>query len=789
MVQKVNKWLEADNNIKEQIRAGFLQALLSPVTIVSHTAAQILAAYGAVDVTRNAWPVLLPSLLNNVANEAVGVRPKVSSLEALGYMCDAMDPEDVEPAVVAQILSAIIDGMRAIRPVEVRLAGVTALCNSLDFTEVNFDNDTERDMIMTTVCEATQCADMKVRTKAFECLARVADLYYNKLQSYVETIFSLTTTAIRTDDQAVGLQAIEFWTTVCDCEASILEDIEEGVTTNPPQVYLKLVGQAAPTLVPIMLETLTKQQEDADADDDWNISMAGATCLEAMALTIKDSIVQTVLPFVQQNITSTQWRQKEAAIMAFCCILDGPSPKDLRPIVHQALPVLITCLKDANQMVRETAAYTIAKICEQHKDSITGDMLTPMVEGLCIALQDSSPKTCAQVCYALHNFAGACAEEADKPTNVLSPFMPVLLDKLLTATVRADWEEENIRAAAYEAVNMMVANSAFDRRSVVSSLLAEALNRLELTFSAQFNPAERMGLQSLLCSLVGECVQKLTTEEIAPMADRIMTFLLQVFNTKGAVAHEDAFLSIGFMADKLGEHLSRYMQALQPAIIMGLKNFEEYQVCTVCVGVVGDVCRSLKHGVMAHCDEIMRCLLELLQSPSINRSVKPYVISLFADIAMAVEGDFDRYTSIVLGILKQAGEVNISPDADEDLVEYINSLRVAIMEAYTGIIQGLKEAGKDAGKQDLILPALDTIRDLLQRSSMDDHKSEECLKVAVGLLGDLGQTFGVRIQPLYQQPFVAKVVAEGMECEDLQGTCKWAQDIIRKVLRGQNPSQ
>jgi hypothetical protein len=43
---------------------------------------------------------------------------------------------------------------------------------------------------------------------------------------------------------------------------------------------------------------------------------------------------------------------------------------------------------------------------------------------------------------------------------------------------------ENLRASAYEAVNMMVTNCAMDMRPVVLQLLSEALNRLEATFAA-----------------------------------------------------------------------------------------------------------------------------------------------------------------------------------------------------------------------------------------------------------------------------------------------------------------
>ncbi len=185
---------------------------------VSHTAAQVLAAYGAVDVPRNEWPSLLAALFHNINSPDVHEVCKVASLEALGYMCDSMDPDAVDNSVVNQILSSIVDGMRSDRRNDIRLAAVVALNNSLDFTSNNFENATERDAIMRAICEATQSQDLKIRERAFECFTTVGELYYEKLQPYFDTLFTLSTNAIRTDDQAVGMQAIEFWTTVCDRE-------------------------------------------------------------------------------------------------------------------------------------------------------------------------------------------------------------------------------------------------------------------------------------------------------------------------------------------------------------------------------------------------------------------------------------------------------------------------------------------------------------------------------------------------------------------------------------------
>lgn len=533
-------------------------------------------------------------------------------------MCETMSPDNVEATVVNQILSSIIDGMRTDRSVPIRLAAVTALNNSLDFTQANFENQVERDAILRAICEATQASDVQIRSRSFECFATIAELYYEKLYAYIETIFQLSLNALKADDPMVGMQVLELWNTISDSEIAIKEDIEDGVAEQSS--FLNLTSTAAPTLVPILLECMTKQEEDDDGGDNWTIATAASTLLEGVARTIEDNIVEMVLPFVTQNINNANWHLKEAALMAFGSILDGPSSDKLSPLVLQAMPILINCLKDTHTLVRNTSAYTIGRICELHKDAMTNDVYPAMIGGLASAMEDPAPKVCAMALYAVHSLAASCSDESEATSNILSTFMPAMLQKLLQVASRDDADTENILNSAYEAMNSLVTNAALDMQPVLMQLLTESLNRLDaINNNTQLNPNDRTTLQSCMCSLVSEIVKKVPSEQVSPLNDRIMAMLFKVFESKGTVAHEDAFMAIGVMAEKTGNQFIRYVPYLQPPLLTGLKSIEEHQLCAVAVGVVGDLCRALNHDILPFCDDIMRCLLELLQSQVLNR--------------------------------------------------------------------------------------------------------------------------------------------------------------------------
>ena len=58
-----------------------------------------------------------------------------------------------------------------------------------------------------------------------------------------------------------------------------------------------------------------------DDEDDWNPSKAAGVCLMLLSNCCENDIVQYVLPFVTKYIKDSDWRFREAAIMAFGTVL------------------------------------------------------------------------------------------------------------------------------------------------------------------------------------------------------------------------------------------------------------------------------------------------------------------------------------------------------------------------------------------------------------------------------------------------------------------------------------
>ncbi|KAI9849163.1 MAG: karyopherin beta [Sclerophora amabilis] len=789
------KWLEhVDHNVKKSVKDLALQTLASSDGRAGQAAAQFVASIAAIEIPRDQWPELMPALVQNVGEGAAVL--KQASLTTIGYICET-DDNDLRDSLTQHsnaILTAVVQGARKEESnADVRHAAITALGDSLEFVRTNFDNDGERNYIMQVICEATQSEDDRVQQGAFGCLNRIMALYYDKMRFYMEkALFGLTITGMKSDEEDVAKLAVEFWCTVCEEEIAIEDDNAqaqaEGSTEMRP--HFNFTRVATQEVVPVLLGLLTKQEEDA-ADSDYNTSRAAYQCLQLYAQAVGGQLIPAVLSFVEANLRSEDWHNRDAAVSAFGAIMEGPDEKVLSPLVKQALPVLIAMMDDKVVHVKDSAAYALGRICESVPDAIEPTThLPPLISSLFTGLS-SNPKMAASCCWALMNLAERFAGEPGCQENPLSKHFRDSVTHILQVTERNDADNQ-LRTAAYEVLNSFLTNAANDSLPVVANLSDVILQRLEKTIpmhSQIVSIDDRITLEDIQTSLTSvllAIVQRLELE-IRPQADRIMEVFLQLLQTVGSKSSvpDTVFAAIGALATSLEEDFAKYMDSFVPFLYNALGNQEEPGLCSMAIGLVSDITRSLGERSQPYCDSFMNFLLNNLRSTTLSNQFKPSILQCFGDIAQAIGGHFETYLSVVAVVLQQAAGVTSNPDGPYEMLEYVISLREGIMDAWDGIILAMKAGGKTQ----LLGTFVESVFHLLNTIWQDHNRSEALLRSSMGVIGDLADAFpNGDFANFFRADWITQMIKETRANREFQSrtieTARWAREQVKRQVGG-----
>jgi importin subunit beta-1 len=446
-------------------------------------------------------------------------------------------------------------------------------------------------------------------------------------------------------------------------------------------------------------------------------------------------------------------------------------------------------MNDTNLHVKDTTAWTLGRICDLLVATIKPDVhLNPLITAIVNGLQDN-PRIVANCCWALMNLAdqlGAYFEDDPEAnqSGLLSPYYDGVISALLRVTETTS-NENNFRTSAYEAITSYVAHATPDVIPVVENTIVTILQRMEhlLGMHNQILGVDDRNnwneLQSNFCGVTISVIRRLNNG-IQPLADRIMTLILQLIQAAGKTSTvlEDAFLVVGSLASALEQNFAPYIQAFLPFLYPALKTHEDTQLCMVAVGIIGDISRALGEQSAQYSSAFMNVLLENLQSEVLNRNVKIAILSCFGDIALAIGPAFEPYLDTTMGVLRQAGAVQPNP-LDYDLVDYVSQLREGILEAYTGIVTGLKNTEKVG----LLLPHAQSILDLIQRCLSDDERTDTLVKLAFGLIGDLADSFpNGQLKQLLLQEWIASELRNkrGLSAE-AKKTMRWAKEMIKRA--------
>ncbi|KAL0487642.1 importin subunit beta-1 [Acrasis kona] len=757
------QWINLPEEIKQQIRAIILSTLHSPAVEIRQTAAQVLAQIAGIDLPNNQWPEVVTTLLHNV-QQNVSPYGVEASLSTLGYIC-----EETKSLLLSQqsdlILNAVALGLAQQQPERTKEVAIQALLNALEFVRANFNQNQERDQIMRIICDATQSQNVVVRKTAFECIVEVAHLYYATLTPYMVVLYQITLSAAENDVEEVALQAIEFWSTLAEDEADIqdsIEMLEDGEKTD--LVHLHLVESALKPLCALIVKLLTRQREDCDGDE-MTVSNSAATCLSLVSTVARDKIIFEVMPFIENNIKSADWRLREAATLCFCAIQEGTSTSKMSQYIKGSIPLLINQMKDANETVKDTTIFTLGTIAKFHPDPIiNGEHLNIVLNAIGIGMRDE-PRISAKACWTLHNIAEAFEDQQseDQQTYALSADFGKLVQALFFVTDRGDVSENNLRINAYEALSALINSATRDLYEFLDQqVVSELLSRLERTLTMREDEQEVSNIQGLLCAVLQNLTIKLS-DRVRKHADRMMTLYLSVFQKKSnSSVHEETLLCVGSLAGALSFDFARYMDHFKPFLFSGLSNQQEKSVCNVSINVLSDLCTALGDKIKESSDDIMTILFTNIQAAHVDKNIKSRIISLFGDIALAIQGDFEKYITPVGQILRQAGEAHVNDqNRTEEMIDYVDLLRENILDAYIGILQGFKKQNQKAFD-----PCVDQLVGLIRMIAQDSNVCEPVFKNAVIVIGDLANVYGARIGRLLNQDFIKSLVDQACNSEE-----------------------
>jgi importin subunit beta-1 len=297
-----------------------------------------------------------------------------------------------------------------------------------------------------------------------------------------------------------------------------------------------------------------KQTDDAEDSDEWTLASATAMCIQNISRVVADA-VPLVLLFVRVNIRSPDWRKRETAIMASGQILGGTDEGVVAPLATEAMEVLVGGLVDPHALVRYTTAWTLGRVAEFVPSAITEQAVMPLLSNVMTALGDS-PSIAARACFVVQNMAENHKNIAGGSAWLGPAIFGPLIQTLVATTKRKDWEEDDLRASAFEAINRIVQVHTPDCRGIVVELSNWVFTKLHQTFNMTALTEEDRDknnmLQSSLMAVLHYIIRTCDVAEVTgSMADSTMHFLSRVTQAKNALGTEEAIMCAGQLMKKV----------------------------------------------------------------------------------------------------------------------------------------------------------------------------------------------------------------------------------------------
>ena len=369
-----------------------LVGLATDIKLIRKAVAQAVSAIALIELKNKRWQEIITSLTSNARNTNISI--KLASIETLSYICEEIEQEDLLPFYFNSILESFVLNLNPNENEEAKLLGIKGLLLLLRFCLGNFKITKEKNIIIKSISDTFFSQQDETRVVAMQCFVEIANLYYDFLEDCIQDLIKIACKILSEEkNQKVCLQALEFCCTIIDEE---IFRMQSKNPSKPCKYYCQTFWQM---LLPILLNNLNNIDEDDDSE--WNIYIGSASCISTIIQLVGSSVTTPVLELVTKYVTNSDWKYKLACLMAYSSVLDFQDKNYLEVVVKNFLEHLKKFAKDEKSKVRETAIWTIGRICNLVPNALfSSEIFKTILEIFLTSLEDKA-KVSSYCCQGL----------------------------------------------------------------------------------------------------------------------------------------------------------------------------------------------------------------------------------------------------------------------------------------------------------------------------------------------------------------------------------------------------
>ena len=782
------KWkTEISKEEKDKIKLLILSTLASSQKNIRTMAGTVISSICKVDTPiTETWPELLPSLTNNAFNEDINM--KLSAIETLGYVCEELNMKSIDSANVDKIMNALIQNLiKGENNKQVILQLLKALSYAIRLAQKNFENKNERNIIMNSIF---QIGD-KYQTDE-DIIEKIAMLFIEMLSissyyDYIEEFFMQIMKfsfgifeKYKESNEKLALFALEIILSVGD---------EEVSRTNYEYINLNKIGNGNYTLdkknrgyfikispdLQKLIEQNVKLPED-DNEDTWNISNACLKILNLMSQLAdsntmhkfygnlsKEIIKNTINNNQSQNDINILNNRAKIWLLLGSCIAKV-NATDLAKIINSNIYLILEDIRQNISMpLKKSASYIVLKVTKEIPKIFDSSRLGKIIELLSKEIKASQDNIyMANLCRSLQNIIKCFGDlETNKSSSSLSPYFETILNNLF---VGAEQDIKNYKSCAkttlsrFMTIGTLIEYSSHDKQVQISQIIKQFLIQIESTqnnidamLNSGIDKETIFTIQEYYFSLLQKLFNKYKSKIELDFADKIWQLTEALFKYRQTV-FDEANLAMSALARNMGKSFEPIFKKYYPYVEYSIKSYSNNSLSKS--GLV-----SLMHCIISvesnieKTKDIIQTLIDVCVSNEVEKKNKTVAISIIGYVAMFEGTNFSIYLAPVMELLFSAAKMgfNLGYSIDEDLIEFVKTLRFQIIQTFTCL-----EMTFNNKENNILTPYMKDIFEFL-KSCINDTKIQnlEILKSILSLINDLFGIYGAQLKELCNENFTA----------------------------------